>query len=144
VPIQIPLFHDVIQNRFSGEESAFCVARATPSRLCLAHATQGLRVARCPSGLLSAAFSRASGQRIDGLSHLLTWREGDFMTPKESIHMAGEADRSSITKTKDQDRGKGAVESDKNDEDSNTNMQGQLGHRDKNSVLKDADSDLPG
>ena len=67
------------------------------------------------------------------------------MTPKESIHMAGEADRSSVTKAKDQDRGKGAVESDKNnDEEGNTNMQGQLGHRDKNTVLKDADSDLPG
>ena len=66
------------------------------------------------------------------------------MTLKESIHKAGEADPSSATKTKDQDRGKGAVESDKNDADDNTNMQGQLGHRDKGKVLKDADSNLPG
>jgi len=59
--------------------------------------------------------------------------------------MAGEANHSSTTKTKDQDRGKGAVESDKSDhEDGNTNMQGQLGHRDKDKVLKDADSNLPG
>jgi hypothetical protein len=67
------------------------------------------------------------------------------MTLKESIHQGGEADRSSATKTKDQDKGKGAVESDKNEAaDSNTNMQGQLGHRDKDKVLKDADSNLPG
>lgn len=66
------------------------------------------------------------------------------MTLKKTIHKAGEADRSSDTKTKDQDRGKGAVESDKNDADDNNNMQGQLGHRDKDRVLKDADSNLPG
>jgi hypothetical protein len=67
------------------------------------------------------------------------------MTPKESTHRAGEANRSSTTKTRDQDSEKGAVESDKNhDEDGNTNMQGQLGHRDKDKVLKDADSNLPG
>jgi hypothetical protein len=67
------------------------------------------------------------------------------MTIKKSIHKADETDVSSATKTKDQDRGKGAVESDKNHEgDGNTNMQGQLGHRDKDKVLKDADSNLPG
>jgi hypothetical protein len=67
------------------------------------------------------------------------------MTSKRSIHEATEADRDSVTNTKDQDRSKGAVESDKNEAaDSNTNMQGQLGHRDKDRVLKDADSDLPG
>jgi hypothetical protein len=66
------------------------------------------------------------------------------MTLKKSIRKAGEADSSLDTKTRDQDRGKGAVESDKNDADDNTNMQGQLGHRDKDKVLKDADSNLPG
>jgi hypothetical protein len=82
---------------------------------------------------------------MNGLSHLLNRREGDFMTLKKSIRKAGETDRSSATKTKDQDRSKGAVESDKNEAaDSNTNMQGQLGHRDKDKVLKEADSDLPG
>ena len=82
---------------------------------------------------------------MNGLSHLLNRREGDFMTLKKTIRKAGEADRSSTTKTKDQDRSKGAVESDKNEnEDGNTNMQGQLGHRDKDKILKDADSNLPG
>jgi len=67
------------------------------------------------------------------------------MTLKESIHKGGEPDRNSATKTKDQDKCKGAVECDKNESaDSNTNMQGQLGHRDKDKVLKDADSNLPG
>jgi hypothetical protein len=67
------------------------------------------------------------------------------MTFKESIHKGGDADHSSATHTKDQDSGKGAVESDKNEPaDTNTNMQGQLGHRDKDKALKDADSDLPG
>jgi hypothetical protein len=66
------------------------------------------------------------------------------MAAKKSIHKAGTADGSSTTETRDQDRGKGAVESDKNDSRDNTNMQGQLGHRDKDKVLKDADSNLPG
>ena len=44
----------------------------------------------------------------------------------------------------DQDRGKGAVEQDSQNEGGNTSMQGQLGHRDDNSELKNADSDLPG
>jgi hypothetical protein len=67
------------------------------------------------------------------------------MRLKKSIRKPGDADRSSATKTEDQDKGKGAVESDKNEAAaSNTNMQGQLGHRDKDKVLKDADSNLPG
>jgi hypothetical protein len=44
----------------------------------------------------------------------------------------------------DQDRSKGAVEQDSKNEGGNTSMQGQLGHRDDNSELKNADSDLPG
>ncbi len=44
----------------------------------------------------------------------------------------------------DQDRGKGAVEQDTQNQGGNTSMQGQLGHRDDNAELKDADSDLPG
>ncbi len=66
------------------------------------------------------------------------------MTLKGSVHKAGEAVHSPATKTQDQDRGKGAVESETNDADDNTNMQGQLGHRDKDQALKDADSNLPG
>jgi hypothetical protein len=44
----------------------------------------------------------------------------------------------------DQDRGKGAVEQDSENEGGNTSMQGQLGHRDQNAELKNADSDLSG
>jgi hypothetical protein len=44
----------------------------------------------------------------------------------------------------DQDRGKGAVEQDRPEEPSgNTSMQGQLGHRDQNPMLKSADTDFP-
>ena len=44
----------------------------------------------------------------------------------------------------DKDRGKGAVEQDKPQEPpGNTSMQGQLGHRDQNSLLKSSDTDFP-
>jgi hypothetical protein len=49
-----------------------------------------------------------------------------------------------LPQSSDQDKGKGAVEDDANHEGGNTSMQGQLGHRDEDSNLKDADSDLPG
>lgn len=67
------------------------------------------------------------------------------MTFKDPIHNTVEADRDSNAHTRDQDRGKGAVESDKNESaDTNTSMQGQLVHRVKDKVVKDVDSDLPG
>lgn len=44
---------------------------------------------------------------------------------------------------KDQDRGKGAVERDGSDEPGNSSMQGQLGHRDQDPLLKSADTDFP-
>lgn len=46
--------------------------------------------------------------------------------------------------TDDQDRGKGAVEQEANDDPGNTSLEGQLGHREKDEELKDADSNLPG
>jgi hypothetical protein len=49
-----------------------------------------------------------------------------------------------IHKSSDQDKGKGATEEDQNNEGGNTSMQGQLGHRDQDADLKDADSNLPG
>jgi hypothetical protein len=49
-----------------------------------------------------------------------------------------------MEKSKDQDRSKGALEQDSQNQCGNTNMQGQLGHRDQDSDLKDADSDQPG
>jgi hypothetical protein len=44
---------------------------------------------------------------------------------------------------KDQDRGKGAVEQDKPGETGNTSLQGQLGHRDQDPLLKSSDTDYP-
>ncbi len=46
-------------------------------------------------------------------------------------------------KHRDQDRGKGAVEQDEQNEGGNTSMQGQLGHRDQNEMLKSSDTDYP-
>ena len=47
-------------------------------------------------------------------------------------------------KSTDQDRGKGATEQDSQNEGGNTSMRGQLGHRDDDAELKNADSDLSG
>jgi len=47
------------------------------------------------------------------------------------------------TTGKDQDRSKGAVEEDGRDSSDNTSMQGQLGHRDQDEMLKSTDSDFP-
>ena len=45
--------------------------------------------------------------------------------------------------TKDQDRVKGAVEQDEPQQPSNTSLQGQLGHRDQDPLLKSSDTDFP-
>jgi hypothetical protein len=52
--------------------------------------------------------------------------------------------KASMDNSGDQDRGKGAVEQDSQNEGGNTSMRGQLGHRDENEELNNADSDLPG
>jgi len=49
-----------------------------------------------------------------------------------------------MEKSKDQDRAKGAVEQDQKNEGGNTSIAGQLGHRDEDEELKNADSDLSG
>jgi hypothetical protein len=49
-----------------------------------------------------------------------------------------------VDKSKDQDRGKGAMEQDQQNEGGNTSMQGQLGHRDQDAELKNGDADLSG
>jgi hypothetical protein len=46
--------------------------------------------------------------------------------------------------SKDQDRGKRAMDEDQQSQGGNTNMQGQLGHRDEGVELKNADSNLAG
>jgi hypothetical protein len=51
---------------------------------------------------------------------------------------------SSMDKSRDQDRGKGAMEQDQQNQVGNTSMQGQLGHRDEDAELKNADADLSG
>ncbi len=45
--------------------------------------------------------------------------------------------------TPDQDATKGAKEADNQGGPGNISMQGQLGHRDQDSMIKDADSDFP-
>jgi hypothetical protein len=49
-----------------------------------------------------------------------------------------------MEKSRDQDRGKGAIEQDQKNQGGNTSMNGQLGHRDEDADLKSADSDLSG
>ena len=44
---------------------------------------------------------------------------------------------------RDQDSGKGAVEQDKPEEKTNTSMDGQLGHRDRDPRVKGKDTDFP-
>jgi hypothetical protein len=55
-------------------------------------------------------------------------------------------EKSPMDKSSDQDRGKGATEQNPQSEGEggNTSMQGQLGHRDEDKELKNADSDLSG
>ena len=43
----------------------------------------------------------------------------------------------------DPDRAKGATEGEERDKDSNAGLAGQLGHRDQDPLLKDADTDFP-
>ena len=46
-------------------------------------------------------------------------------------------------RNRDQDRFKGAVEQEEPNQEGNTSLQGQLGHRDQDEMIKDADSDFP-
>ena len=46
-------------------------------------------------------------------------------------------------KNKDQDRSKGALEQDERGQPGNTSLQGQLGHRGQDSLVKPHDSDFP-
>jgi hypothetical protein len=62
-------------------------------------------------------------------------------TDERKIHGKNDLD---VALADDQDRGKGAVEEDRaHEEPGNTSMQGQLGHRDQDSMLKSADTDFP-
>lgn len=46
-------------------------------------------------------------------------------------------------RAEDQDRFKGALEQEDPTQEGNTSMQGQLGHRDQDPMLKAADTDFP-
>jgi hypothetical protein len=60
-------------------------------------------------------------------------------------NLAGRVESDPSKKSRDQDQGKGsAVEQDQDNQGGNTSMKGQLGHRDENAELKNADSDLSG
>jgi hypothetical protein len=67
------------------------------------------------------------------------------MIRKEPTRMSRNPQKTSrVHISRDQDKAKGAMERANNHPDGNTGMQGQLGHRDQDAELKDADSDLPG
>ena len=51
--------------------------------------------------------------------------------------------KADVAASRDQDKAKGATEQEHN-HSGNTGMQTQLGHRDEDTELKDADSNLPG
>jgi hypothetical protein len=44
---------------------------------------------------------------------------------------------------RDEDRFKGALEQDRRDQPGNSSLQGQLGHRDQDPLLKSFDTDFP-
>ncbi len=48
-----------------------------------------------------------------------------------------------MAQTKDEDRFKGAIEQDRPEQHGNTSLNGQLGHRDQDALIKSADTDFP-
>lgn len=60
--------------------------------------------------------------------------------------MWNKGEKALMEKSRDQDWGKGATEQNPQNqgEGGNTSMQGQLGHRNEDTELKNADSDLSG
>jgi hypothetical protein len=61
-----------------------------------------------------------------------------------SRHISAITEQEKASMDKSKDRGKGAMEQDQQNQGGNTSMQGQLGHRDEDEELKDADADLSG
>jgi hypothetical protein len=70
------------------------------------------------------------------------------MTQEEFVRLARDLEQrgegAPIGKSRDQDQGKGAVEQDQKNQGGNTSMNGQLGHREQDAELKNADSDRSG
>ena len=67
-----------------------------------------------------------------------------FLPKLATAYSREQGESAAMEKSRDQDRGKGAMEQDQENEGGNTSMNGQLGHRDEDSELKNADSDLSG
>jgi hypothetical protein len=61
-----------------------------------------------------------------------------------AINLAEQGGTVPMDKSRDQDQGKGAMEQDQRNQGGNTSMNGQLGHREEDTELKNADSDLSG
>ena len=87
-----------------------------------------------------------TGHRSDiaSVSDICAYVEDLGYATSRHISAIVEQEKTSMDKSQDQDRGKGAVEQDQENEGGNTSMQGQLGHRDEDAELKDADADLSG
>jgi hypothetical protein len=84
---------------------------------------------------------------------VMTDRTGDSPSVSEicarvnqrvEIAIVERREKAFTNKSRDQDRGKGATEQDSQNAGGNTSMRGQLGHRDEDAELKNADSDLAG
>jgi hypothetical protein len=86
-----------------------------------------VRLLRIPMTVLQSAKRAAAAIRVES-----------------AVMERGE--QSSMNKSSDQDRGKGATEQNPQNqgEGGNSSMSGQLGHRDEDKELKNADSDLSG
>jgi hypothetical protein len=71
-------------------------------------------------------------------------RYAELKATKSSRHLIfWTGDQRMSETTRDEDAGKGAVEQDKPQQDTNTSMAGQNGHRDQDPRLKSANSDFP-
>jgi hypothetical protein len=70
------------------------------------------------------------------------------MTHEEFVQLAFDLSQrgngAPMSNSRDQDQGKGAVEQDQKNQGGNTSMNGQLGHREQDTELKNADSDRSG
>jgi hypothetical protein len=82
--------------------------------------------------------------KLSSVSDICTHVEHLGYATSRHISVIVDQEKAPMEKTKDQDRGKGAMEHDQQNEGGNTSMQGQLGHRDEDAELKDADADLGG
>ena len=73
---------------------------------------------------------------------------GSLMTHEEftrkSSILTEQKKTAPMGRSRDQDQSKDAVEQDQQNQGGNTSMNGQLGHRDEDVELKNADSDLSG